>query len=668
MFRLSQYSCVCVTAVVLLGPAARMVFADCPPCYAAGAFPNVPLRGHGQAPDGHRRELYYQIDAESFTDTGGQIIPDFNTAVTNAVAAWNSKDTCYFLDTPGPPVDIFIQYSTNMRSPDGKIACGDNNFPDGSPVHVIRVNWPFMADRLNGQALINAAASTIEHEIGHSFGLADAASGCGASVMQDAAINCAPTASGASISQSDVNASNANCCRADPSGNCSQYQQCTSKSIRRTEEQECDCTSSTGNHFSGTVNDSGSCDCTCDPCGYPGGEDPSCDSGLCGSNGCCVLSCGDAAECPGGAYDCPGTTCVDGCCTSQCIDLACSGTDYCQANHGGNYEWVCIDPPNGCCVFDPTPGSHCGVCGTIAVDKHTCIDPCACASGANCFHGGCPRNSQMSCNLTTFCCESGCPLPDQFGRCSIPNAFVNGQTGCCQQFGNVPCMMYCDANVPDACGGGEICIDGCCGCVENYGHACGDCDWGGWGTTQCDGSCYTNPVDVGCACDMNERCGYCGSFVCDGECNDPCPHYPGNPCGGCGTYDGDGVACNDPCNGCSPNINDSCGNCGSIQCSGSCDDPCACVPNVNSGCGGTCGTVQCDGSCYDPCAPTCVSYAGEGCGGSNCINSDCWSCGTYDCQGDCQLTPSCCAPWAGSSCGYCGTSQCDGSCSDSCAG
>ena len=353
--------------------------------------------------------------------------------------------------------------------------------------------------------------------------------------------------------------------------------------------------------------------------------------------------------------------------TSQCIDLACSGTDYCQANHNGNYEWVCIDPPNGCCVFDPAPGSHCGVCGTIAVDHHTCIDPCACHSGVSCIHGECPESSHMSCNETTFCCES-CVQPDIYDRCSIPNASVNHYTGCCEQFGNVPCMMYCDANVPDACGGGEICIDGCCGCVAHWGSACGNCDWGGWGTTQCDGSCYTNPVDAGCACDMNEQCGNCGTIGCDGVCNDPCPHYPGNPCGGCGTYDGDGVACNDPCNGCSPNINDSCGNCGSIQCSGSCDDPCACVPNVNSGCGGTCGTVQCDGSCYDPCAPTCVSYAGEGCGGGNCINGDCWSCGTYDCQGDCQLTPSCCAPWAGSSCGYCGTSQCDGSCSDSCAG
>ena len=261
---------------------------------------------------------------------------------------------------------------------------------------------------------------------------------------------------------------------------------------------------------------------------------------------------------------------------------------------------------------------------------------------ASCEYGGYScQETGKTCDASTGCCSRACLGTNSLGDCQPGTTLAyptpSGGTACCIAT--------------------EFCIIG-------PPIPCGPC---GWGMVRCNGLGCSD--DGTCDCAKGSSCGNCGTVECNGwTCDDPCPHPPGASCGGCGTYESDGATCDDPCNGCSPSINQSCGNCGSIQCNGSCGDPCACVPNVNSGCGGTCGTVQCDGSCYDPCAPTCVSYAGEGCGGGNCINGDCWSCGTYDCLGDCQLTPSCCAPWAGSSCGYCGTSQCDGSCSDSCAG
>ena len=380
----------------------------------------------------------------------------------------------------------------------------------------------------------------------------------------------------------------------------------------------CNCTASNGVHFLGTTQNSGGCDCSCQQCDDPG-EDTACGSGLCGSDGCCASPCGTTVACEMSA-DCPGTYCVDGCCSEQCVDVQCGNSNEVCSQEHGDYHWVC-NTSSGCCVFD-SPG-----CGAYA----------ACDASYDYGKNQC-QGTGYTCDPSTGCCTVACVGLNSLGDCP-PGTFVaylnSAGQACCERTGtscgfNLFCSSDADCvsmGYPD-----ELCVDGCCGCSPDRRNSCGLC---GWGEIQCNGTCSD---DGTCNCYVGWACGNCGTLGCDGSCgNDPCPHPPGGDCGGCGTYESDGATCNDPCNGCSPHINEYCGNCGSVQCNGSCNDPCACVSNQGLGCG----RVECNGSCGDPCcyAPN----AGSSCGG----------CGTVQCDGTCN--DPCCASTAGDGCGNCGT-------------
>ncbi len=133
---------------------------------------------------------------------------------------------------------------------------------------------------------------------------------------------------------------------------------------------------------------------------------------------------------------------------------------------------------------------------------------------------------------------------------------------------------------------------------------CDECNAGAYGLAT---------IAVGRA-DAGQRCGSCGTILCNGTCTMDTPTLFGQPCGNC-----NGVV---ECGGCSkpdpPGFGQSCGGCGGVIGCNGCSkpnpvdfrQPCG-KPDCN-------GTIECNGLCSTP------DTAGKACG--NCG-------GTYACDG-----------------------------------
>jgi hypothetical protein len=241
-------------------------------------------------------------------------------------------------------------------------------------------------------------------------------------------------------------------------------------------------------------------------------------------------------------------------------------------------------------------------------------------------------------------------------------------------------------------------IDPQCGlvtilCQSGWNFSCSglttdDCGQGLFCTYQSDCTC-TPPCDPnkGNSCNVN-ACGQAGGTIqCDSSCSGPTPGLPagyGNSCNvnACGQAGGT-IQCDSSCSGLTPGLpagygnscSNSCGNIGTIDCSGSCNAASCpvCVPNQGqscniNACGQAGGTIGCSGSCSGPTPGLPAGY------GNSCSNS-CGNVGTIDCSGSCNAA-SCpvCVPNQGQSCNInaCGqaggTIGCSGSCSGSTPG
>jgi hypothetical protein len=169
---------------------------------------------------------------------------------------------------------------------------------------------------------------------------------------------------------------------------------------------------------------------------------------------------------------------------------------------------------NGCLTGDSCPSSY-----TV---NYWAYDPMDCTPTPGCFSQG------MSCSSTSDCCSN---------------------LQCLGTVGSLTCQPCAVAYACTPAGASRAC-----------------------GETSCDGSCSAE-------CSYDSNCWQNGQ---EGTCNHGCCEYGSS--------------------GCASNLNDSCGSCGTIQCDGSCNDPCnTCAWNSGYNCG-SCGTVQCDGSCDDSCS------------------------------------------------------------------
>ena len=158
----------CCTSLVVCCSAA---FAqNCPPCY----YDEVPLSGHGAAPDGSgRRIITLKVDTSSWGSPPPQNIVD---GTQHAADLWNNVQTCYYVSvvTSGTP-DYLIASST---APNG--GCADDAI----------YSYPYKIELLNSLQRTNYSSTLIgnliAHEIGHGIGLDNAANGCldGASIME----------------------------------------------------------------------------------------------------------------------------------------------------------------------------------------------------------------------------------------------------------------------------------------------------------------------------------------------------------------------------------------------------------------------------------------------------------------------------------------------------
>ncbi len=177
----------------------------CPPCSNS----QPALQGHGAASDG-RRTINIAIDAnwgDPLSRSGVQI----RQVVNKAIEDWNnsidsSGNFTYYHLTVGDPADIIVRSSPSPPFS----SCGYN--------HVYDANHPYphIID-IKDLIVLNSvpdAAAVLEHEFGHSLGLANAASDycyAGSSIMQGANSNTNCITFTKTVQASDVAKSNQNC-------------------------------------------------------------------------------------------------------------------------------------------------------------------------------------------------------------------------------------------------------------------------------------------------------------------------------------------------------------------------------------------------------------------------------------------------------------------------
>jgi hypothetical protein len=369
---------------------------------------------------------------------------------------------------------------------------------------------------------------------------------------------------------------------------------------------------------------------------------PACEPGQACSNGLCV---------------CNGTSCPDGCCSSnvcqirsfdscatggdECMECdvqladGCSnvGACTCGGGQGCDLGQFCLGGscfcdgsscPGGCCDEDfvchsTTSADFCGLNGSSCAEcdearADGCVDgQCACGEGPAC--GPSQRCVAHACVCNETSCPSGC--------CDGGTCAEIGLASCGAEGG--PCTA-CDPLRADRCTGGS------CRCGDDA-----QCEVG----QRCDAA-------LGCVCDTESCSGCCDvERHCDTANTSSACGSGGADCADCGAeacIDGACSGCADTCAGCCSGTD-----CTEVPTQFACgDDGSACVA-----CGPRSDRCSADGHCQcgpggTPCAP------GQRCVGGECL-CDAGSCPNGCCEGNlCQeRSPSDCGV-AGEPCTDCG--------------
>jgi len=297
--------------------------------------------------------------------------------------------------------------------------------------------------------------------------------------------------------------------------------------------------------------------------------------------------------------------------------------------------------------------------------------PCGTCDGTNpaCTNSMCDGVTYLTVNTSDGGCSVGCRTDAQqcgpgFPACCDPLACINGYCGCAENYGDGCGNQYC-SRAGDDCYCGTVDCSGKCPNPgsPNAGQLCGD----NCGAYDCGGVCSSDGEQCGgalcCLYGQDAQCG-AGYFCDDSKCCSPCVPNVGEPgCGDCG----DGTTqCNGSCSavddGCVCGAGLPCGTCGGTwECGGDCSVTSCVNPDVkqcSTNMGGSCtlngwsGLLACDGVTCQECSP----YMSQSCGG----------CGTTQCNGTCN-DPCGCPATTGEPCGECGTIGCNGECDDLCA-
>jgi hypothetical protein len=334
---------------------------------------------------------------------------------------------------------------------------------------------------------------------------------------------------------------------------------------------------------------------------------------------CVYTSKPDGTGCDDGNPCTVDDTCQNGVCTGG-TPVVCTPSDDCHlAGVCDPASGQCSNPakPDGsdcgnsrtCCggACCPHPGDGCagGSCCTPQTKVATCAGRCGifadtCGQSVDC--GGCDAGQCLTCDAATRTCVSTC------------GAGQNCCGGSCKQATGSTCTTYDDCCFFN-------CVDGICGCSEEY---------------------WLCEEDADCCAD---QCLYCDPVL--HMCAQVCPDFvPG--CPDCGS-----LVCNPPQTLCDLSCVDTSSHrlhCG--QCGRECPRPTA-GTGTSTCVGGVCGIACADG--YHPCGGNCVSDDSPTLCGASC--TDCTAYAPADtiptCSGGSCAYRSC----AGAEC--CGDADCD---------
>jgi hypothetical protein len=372
---------------------------------------------------------------------------------------------------------------------------------------------------------------------------------------------------------------------------------------------------------------------------------------------CCDDQCVDTSSnyqhCAACGTGCPGTTCMGGQCTNQCL-----------------FGWLDCDQNivTGCEVNAANDPDNCGNCGTRCAFDQTCESgKCTCPAGsANCngeLPDGCevsissdPSNCGgcgASCGPNQDCDDASCTCQPGFADCNL-----DANDGC--EVNLATSAQHCGA-CNQACGANGVCAGKQCGCAPGFLNcdgqlgceaaatsplSCGNC------AVQCGGS---SPVCDGTAC--VPACGS-GEQLCGGSC----VSFATDPlhCGACDSPVGPNQKCVAGLPACAPgwgNCNAqpgcetdltsdkaNCGSCGNACKPGSIcsDSKCTCAASTPNDCGSACreccGAAQCSDG--DPCTVNSCTAAGSCSFSAHCPNGGncCPALGCFECCNDSQCS------------------------------